>query len=380
MGKKKYDGTTSLRNDGRWMGKLWLDDGTRKSVYGKTKEEVEAKLRKVARDQEKGLPIVSDKRTVGEYLTEWLETVRPRLQPTTHTRYEQLMRLQVTPELGKVKLSKLTPHQVQKLYATWRERGLSATSVKHLHTVLHGALAQAVKWDYLARNPTDLVVKPKMGTREMKTLTREQVDRFLEVAKGDRLEALYLLAVSTGMRQGELLALRWTNVDLERGTLQVRGTMQPTPDGLRISQPKTKASKRRLQLAPLATDALRKHKSEQNGERLKLGPAWADLDLVFPNRVGQPMRAGDLLKRSFHPLLRQAGLPRMRFHEIRHSAASLHLEAGTPVKVVSEMLGHGSIGITLDTYAHVMPSMQDRAAEVANDILSGAGSRSARSG
>jgi len=369
MAKKRHAGTISYRkSDGRWMGKLWLEDGKRKCVYGKTEDEVAAKLAKLAADHRKGLPIVSDKRTVAEFLTEWLETVRPRLQPTTYARYEGLMRVQVIPELGKVKLSRLTPQQVQKLYATCSESGLSPTSVKHVHTVLRGALAQAVKWEYLARNPADLVVKPKMSTREMRPLNQEQVGRLLDAAVGDRLEALYVLAVSVGMREGELLALRWSNVDFERGVLQVRGTMQPTKEGLRIAPPKTKSSKRNIHLPPLALDALKAHRVAQNAERLRLG-TWGDLDLVFPNRFGQPMGAAVLLKGSFHPLLKRAGLPHMRFHELRHTAATLHLEDGQSLKVVSNMLGHGGIAITADLYAHVTTAMQEEAARVGDAIL-----------
>lgn len=364
-----HEGGVTERKDGRWMGRLSLEDGRRKAIYGKSADDVREQLRKLRHQLDQGLPIVSDKRTVEEFLKEWLETVRPRLQPTTYARYEQLIRIQTIPEIGKVKLSKLTAQQAQKLYATWRERGLSATSVKHLHTVLHNALTQAVKWNYVGRNVTDLVDKPKMAPRDMTPLTQEQVGRLLDAAAGDRLEALYVLAVSTGLRQGELLALRWSNIDVERGALQVRGTMQPTPDGLRIAEPKTKSSKRNVQLPQLAVEALRTHKVLQNTERLQLG-AWSNLDLVFPNRLGEPMGAAVLLKGSFHPLLKRAGLPHMRFHELRHTAATLQLEAGTPLKVVSDMLGHGGIAITADLYAHVTTAMQEGAARVGNEILS----------
>ena len=372
--KKQADrDRATKRNDGRWMGRLTLPNGKRKAVYAPTKDAVLKQIRKMENDQDAGLPVVSDKRTVGQYLKEWLEVIRPRLQPTTYARYETFVRRQLIPEIGRVKLSRLTAQQVQKVYALWRERGLSATTVKHMHTVLHNALGQAVRWEYVARNVADLVDKPRPAVREMNTLSRVQVGQFLEAAEGDRLEALYILALSTGLRQGELLALRWPYVDLERGSLQVRGTMQPiTGGGLRISEPKTKASKRRVLLAPLAVDALRRHKTAQNLERLQLGAAWANPDLVFANTAGGPIRAGDLLKRSFHLLLKKAGLPRMRFHELRHSAATLQFEGGTPAKVVQEMLGHSTIAITLDLYGHVTPTMQERAAEVANDILSGA--------
>lgn len=368
----KNEGATSKRADGRWMGRLSLGDGKRKYVYGKTEEEVLDRMHDLKSDLKKGLPIVSDRRTVEDFLAEWLETVAPRLQPTTSARYEVFVRRQIVPEIGKEKLSKLTPQQVQRLYSTWRGRGLSSTSVKHLHTVLHNALSQAVKWGYVGRNVTDLVDKPRAVTREMRTLNRDEVARLLEVAKGDRLWALYVLALSTGMRQGELLALRWSNVDLDGHALQVRGTMQPTKDGLRISVPKTKASKRRVQLAPRAVQALRSHRALQNKERLRLGKAWPKLDLVFTNEMGEPMTNHELLRGSFYPLLRRVGLQQIRFHELRHSAASLQLEAGTPLKVVQEMLGHSTSAITMDLYAHVTPTMQDRAAEVANDILAGA--------
>jgi integrase len=358
------------------MGRLSLGDGKRKYVYGKTEEEVLDRMHDLKSDLKKGLPIVSDKRTVEDFLAEWLETVAPRLQPTTYARYEVFVRRQIVPEIGKEKLSKLTPQQVQRLYSTWRGRGLSSTSVKHLHTVLHNALSQAVKWDYVGRNVTDLVDKPKAATREMHTLNRDEVSRFLEAARGDRLWALYVLALSTGMRQGELLALRWSNVDLDGCAIQVRGTMQPTKDGLRISVPKTKASKRRVQLAPRAVEALRWHRAQQNEERLRLGKPWPKLDLVFPNELGEPMTNHKLLRGSFYPLLQGAGLQQIRFHELRHSAASLQLEAGTPLKVVQEMLGHSTSAITLDLYAHVTPTMQDRAAQVADDILAGVASSS----
>ena len=364
-----HEGGVTERKDGRWMGRLSLEDGRRKAIYGKSPDDVREQLRKLRSQLDQGLPIVSDKRTVGEYLVEWLETVRPRLQPTTYARYEGLIRIQAIPEIGKVKLSRLTPQHVQKLYATWRERGLSATTIKHVHTVLHGALSQAVKWEYLARNPSDLVVKPKMSPRDMTPLTQEQVARLLDAAAGDRLEALYVLAVSTGLREGELLALRWANLDLERGFLQVRGSMQPTPDGLRIAEPKTKSSKRTLQLPALAVDALKAHRALQNEERLRLG-IWSEFDLVFTTRLGNPMSAGNLLQGSFHPLLKRANLPHMRFHELRHPAATLQLEAGTSLKVVSNMLGHAGIGVTADTYAHVTAAMQEGAARVGNEILS----------
>ena len=372
MAKRGNDeGSIAKRTDGRWMGRLALGNGKRQTVYGRTRKEVATRLAEAVKAKQQHLPVMNNRRTVEQFLNKWLATVQPRLQPTTHARYEGLLRLQAIPEIGRYKLARLTAADLQSLYSTWRARGLSATSVRHLHAVLHTALAQAARWDYVSRNVADLVVKPRMSAREMKPLTLEQATSLLQAAVGDRLEALYVLAVSTGLREGELLALRWSNIEWDNGSLQVRGTMQPTKEGLRIAEPKTKSSRRSVQLAPLALEALKRHRAAQNIERLKVGEGWNDLDLVFPNGLGNPMAAGDLLKRSFHPLLRRAGLPHMRFHELRHGAATYQLEAGTPAKVVSEMLGHSTIAITLDLYSHVTPTMQSRAAEVANDVLAG---------
>ena len=281
------------------------------------------------------------------------------------------MRLQAIPEIGRVQLKALSPEHLNRLYATWAERGLSPTTLSHLHTVLHTALAQAVKWNYVPRNVTELVKKPKMAHREMAVLSRDQAQRLLETARGDRNEALYVVALSTGMRQGELLALRWKDVNLDRGTAQVVATLQPTPEGLRISEPKTKSSRRQVQLTPMAIDALRRHRTAQNTERLALGSAWEDNDLVFANAVGKPILASTLIRLSFAPLLKRAGLPRIRFHDLRHTAATLLLEQGVHPKMVSAMLGHSTIAITLDLYSHVTDTMHKDATAAMQNILTG---------
>lgn len=212
-----------------------------------------------------------------------------------------------------------------------------------------------------------------MRHHEMSVLTPEQVHMFLKVAKADRLEALYVLALSTGMRQGELLALRWRDLDLDldNPTLQVRGTLQRTTNGLIIAEPKTARSRRRVALSPTAVAALRAHRLRQLNERLALGSAWEDQDLVFPNTIGKPIEATNLLRASFSPLLAKAGLPRIRFHGLRHTAATLLLSRGVHPKVVAEMLGHATISITLDTYSHVLPDMQREAARAMEAVLGG---------
>jgi len=213
-----------------------------------------------------------------------------------------------------------------------------------------------------------MVDPPRMRRLEKKTLSPEQARVFLSAVAGDRFEALYVLAVTTGMRQGELFALKWSDVDVESATLQVRGTLQRTVTGLVISEPKTAHSRRSIAHSALAVDALRPHRVRQAEERLALGSAWEDCGLVFCNTIGKPRDAISFLRREYWPMLTRVGLPRMRFYDLRHTAATLLLRQGIHPKVVAEMLGHSTISITLDMYSHVMPDLQ-REASAAMDRL-----------
>jgi integrase len=242
--------------------------------------------------------------------------------------------------------------------------------VNHLHALIHKALSNAVRWGALNRNVADLVDPPRPSRFEIATLTGEQARAFLDAAAVSRLEALFVLAVTTGMRQGELLGLRWRDVDLETCTLQIRGSMQATPDGLRIMEPKTAGSRRQVALSKQPIDALRRHRVAQAEERLRIGAAWENSELVFATEAGRPITASGL-RRVFEPLLKRADLPRMRFHDLRHTSATLLLGRGVHPKVVSEMLGHTRISTTLDLYSHVSMTMQQQAAEAFDAILSG---------
>jgi integrase len=256
------------------------------------------------------------------------------------------------------------------LYAKRLEAGTSPRTVAHLHRVLHRAFGQAARWDLLNRNPVERVDPPRVARAPMRTLTTEEARRLLETVRGARLEALYVLALSTGARQGELLGLRWADVDLDRGAILIRGSLRRTTDGFSIGE--TKSSKvRRVELTTAALDALHGHRIFQHAERLRLGAIWENQDLVFTNEVGRPIEAGNLLRRSFWPLLTRAECPRVRFHELRHTCATLLLERGVPVKMVSEMLGHASVGITLDLYAHVTETMQHQAVAAMEAALGG---------
>ena len=372
MGKRgNGEGGITHLSDGRWQARITLEGGRRKAFYGATRTEAAAKLTAALRDRDKGLPIVAEKQTVENYLVNWLVSVKPAIRPRTWQRYGELLTLHVVPTLGKTTLARLTAQQVQALYGYKLGEELSGTTVHHLHAVLHRALAQAERLGLVARNVCDLVEAPRMAEREMQVLAREQVRHLLDMANDDRLAALYVLAVSTGMRQGELLALRWRDVDFATGSIQVRATLQRTREyGLTLAPPKTKQSRRRIKLGTVALEALRTHRTRQVEERLKSGPAWdSTLDLVFANEIGRPIEPQNLVRRAFYPLLQRAALPRIRFHDLRHTAATLLLSSGINPKIVSEMLGHASITITLGIYSHVLPEMQAQAAAAMDAAL-----------
>ena len=214
------------------------------------------------------------------------------------------------------------------------------------------------------------MTRPKPRHEEMKVLTPEQAIKLIEAARGERLEALFVLAVTTGMRQGELLGLRWSAVDLEKGTVQVQVGLQRTKEGYELVPPKTKKSRRLVMLTEPAKEALKRHRTNQTAERLLAGDHWKnDLDLVFTNQTGGPLDSTYLLRRCFRPLLKKAGLPEVRFHDLRHTAATLLMSLGVHQKVVSEMLGHSTVLITQDLYSHVTPAMQQQAVSELNTLL-----------
>jgi integrase len=363
------EGSIHQRKDGRWCASIGVGRGKRKHFLSRSRAEVSRKLTAAMKGRDDGLPAITERQTVGQFLTSWLEAVRPSIRERTWVRYEQYVRLHAAPALGKVPLTRLTPQHLQRLYSDRLKAGLSATSVHHLHAMLHSALDQAVRWALIARNIADLVDPPRNAHFEMTTLSPEGARRFLDTLAGNRLEALYVLALTTGMRQGELLGLRWRDVDFDHGTLQVRGSLQRLGGKLTVSATKTEHSQRRVSLTSSAVAALRRHRVLQKEERLRLGAAWQGEELVFTNEIGRPIGASSLLRLSFLPLLSRAGLPRMRFHDLRHSAATLLLGQGVHPKIVAEMLGHSKIGTTLDLYSHVTPTMQREATLAMEAIL-----------
>jgi len=264
-----------------------------------------------------------------------------------------------------VRLKALTPVHVQGLYREMQERGLSARTVEYTHAVLHRALKQAVRWSMVPRNVCDAVDVPQVRREEMHPLTPEQARRFLDAARGERLEALYVVAVHAGLRPGELLALGWEDVDLDRGVLHVHRALS---DG-EFTTPKTKRSRRRIDLSAGSIAALKKHRMRQLEERIARAGLWQDHGLVFPSSVGTPLSHRNVV-RSFKAVLRRAGLPAaIRLYDRRHTCATLLLCRNVHPKYVQELLGHASIAQTLDTYSHVLPGMNGGIGDAIDEVL-----------
>jgi integrase len=368
------EGSITRRKDGLYMARYTVQTATgakRITLYGKTRREVDEKLTKAKADRDGGLVFDADNLKLGEYLARWLaDSVRDTVRPTTFERYEQLVRLHIRPELGKVKLKNLTSAHVRGLYREKLDAGLSPRTVQYVHVTLHKVLKQAIADGLIPRNATEAVKPPQVRREEMRPLTAEQARILFDAAKGDRLEALYVLAVTTGLRQGELLGLKWDDVNFKVGTLQVRRTLTTAKGGPVLSAPKTKGSRRTVRFSQTALEALRSHLERQLEEIDRAGDLWRENGLIFASESGSPLSRQHVTARRFKPLLKQAGLPEIRFHDLRHTCATLLLSKNVNPKVVSELLGHASIAITLDTYSHVLPTMQESAAKAMEDALS----------
>ena len=357
------EGSIYKRGDGRWAAAISLGGGRRRAFYGRTRGAVQEKLKAARRTIDDGLPLSSDRQTFAKFANRWLDDVaRVTVKAKTFLFYESILRLHIMPAIGTRPLSRVAPQDLQALYTRKLEQGLSPQTVGHIHRVTHRVLQDAVRWGLVARNVCDAVKPPRAPRREMSALTPEEARKLLASAAGDPLEALYALALTTGMRQGEILSLKWSDFDADTGRLTVQRTvLYISGQGSIEGEPKSDRGRRNILLTPLAVAALRAHRALQAEERIR-AVAWEDNDLIFCNAVGRHIRASNLLRRSFRPLLARAGLPAIRFHDLRHTAATLLLLQGVHVKVVSEMLGHSSVSLTLDVYSHVLPSMQSDAA------------------
>lgn len=371
----KGEGGIRKRPDGRWEGTLQLGwrDGKRqrKFVYGKTRQEVQVKLGKARRQLEDTGTVGDDRQTVETFLNRWLtDAAEPTVAPSTYQSYEEIVRLHISPELGRTRLTALQTKDVQQLLNKKRKGGLSPRRVQLIHATLRRALNIAVEWGELPRNPAVFAKPPRVPDRETPAFSKEEATAFMEAIRDDRLEALYVLVLALGLRRGEALALRWDDVDLEAGELKIRHTLQRREGGLVRTKLKTRRSRRTLSIPAFALETLRAHHKRQLEKKLALGAEWQGTGFVFTTEHGGPLDGSNMYRR-FQGILKRVGLRKRPFHALRHSAATLMLARGIPLRVIQEILGHSQISLTANLYTGVMPALKKEAAAEMDDLLGG---------
>ncbi len=345
------------------------------SIRG-TRRDAERELARLLHEIHTGAYVEPSRMKLSDYLDRWLEDyARPNVSGKTFERYEEIVRLHLKPALGHHELSKLQPIHLARYYAqalasgrVKGKGGLSARSVLHHHRVLHAALQQAVKWLLLPRNPAEAVDPPRPEHREMRALDEAATAELLRAASSSRLYLPVLLAVTTGLRRGEILGLRWQDIVFENSTLAVRQSLEQTRAGLAFKQPKTSKGRRVVALPTITLEALNRERARQAEVKLALGGAYQDHDLVCARDDGLPWPP-DTFSSAFVGLVRRAGISVVRFHDLRHTHATQLLRQGVHPKIVSERLGHATVGITLDVYSHVLPGMQAEAASKTDAAL-----------
>lgn len=392
MAKKRgnHEGTISQRKDGRWEARVTVGyiggKLKRKCLYGKTRKEVQEKMTEVLRSVQKGLPVVNDKILLGAFLDDWLESVvKPNKRPKTYASYAQIVKNHIKPELGNRALTRLTAKDVQQFLNSKAQskrmssakdekvaalaKPISLRSVQYMREVLRNALNQAVKWDMVPRNVAELATGPQVKRNEVTSLTPEQAAKLIEAAKGHRFEAMFSVVLAIGLRLGEACGQRWNDIDMEKGELRVNNQLQRVGNEWLLTAPKTRSGARTVVLPKFAIEALRAHRIKQTTvDRVAAGDKWQETGFVFTTPVGLPLD-DSVVRKELRNLLKKAELPPMRFHDLRHTCASLLLAQKVPPRVVMEILGHSQISLTMNTYSHVIPSLEREAADLMDGIL-----------
>jgi integrase len=343
----------------------------RKHVFGKTRAEVVAKMKPLLKARDEQRPVPDQRLKTGAFLRTWLEDVaKPTIRASTYESYRDIVELHLLPGLGRIPLAKLSPADVQAFLTAKQGSGLSPRRIQMLHAVLRRALRIAEEWELVSRNVARLVRPPRVPKHEISPLDPEQAHQLIEAAADDRLRALWITALGTGCRQGELLGLRWEDVELDVRRLRVRHTLARVEGKLTLLEPKTARSRRTIILPTVVVDALTGHRTRQKMERLVAGSRWVDTGHVFATTIGTPIEAA-VVTRAFQRALKQAGLPHSRFHDLRHAAATFLLAQGFTLEDVKNLLGHSSIVLTSNTYGHVLEQRQQQVAQGMDAVLGG---------
>lgn len=367
MGRRSNgEGSIYQRKDGRWVAAVVLPEGRRRAYYGRTRQEAHTKLLKAQRSLLEGLPLPLERVTTGQWLEAWLkQRAAPKVRPRTFGQYQEIVRLHIIPALGRIRLVQLRPQEVERMMAHGIAAGQSPRSVNHWRAVLRTALNAGMREGVVSRNVASLADPQPMPAYSVEPLTVPLARRLLVAFQGDRLEALFTVGLALGLRRSEALGLVWEHVDLEGGTLSVQRTLQRVNGGFRFMEPKNERSRRTIRLPGPIVRVLREHRARQCQERLLAGAAWRGGqwgNLVFSDEVGEPLH-GSLVTRRFQRLLALSGLPPMRYHDLRHGAASLMAALGVPVRVAMDILGHAQISTTMNIYAHIPDEVQGEAVD-----------------
>jgi len=365
----KNEGSISKRENGTYRAQVSIDKGKRVSATFKTKTEAQKWIRDQSLKLERGFDFQGSKITMGEYLPQWLENSKATLRDKTALNYGRTIKRHIIPSLGKVPLKDLTLAVIEKFYNKLNDTGVGPRTVRICHNIVHKSLEKALRYGLVTYNASQGASLPRYTHPEMQILDTAQVSQFLIAAHESPYKALYYLAVTTGMRQGELFGLKWSDLKWSESVIQIQRQSQRVDGmGYQFVEPKTKAGKRTVMLGESTLQVLREHHEILEWQKAFAGNEWQENDLILPNSVGTPGDPSNLRK-DFNNVLDRVGLPRIRFHDLRHTAASLLLNHNVPLIVVSRMLGHSKVSITLDIYGHLIHEMQDQAANTMEKLV-----------
>lgn len=376
MTKRNAQGAGSIRErkDGLWEARYTVGRNpatgkqVRRSVYGKTQQEVRKKLTAITSDLDNGVFTEPSKLTFGNWLKIWLDEYCVSIKPRTKSLYENCIEYRIKPFLGSVKLQKLKPAMIQKFYNDAlngkqdNKKAISPKTVKNLHGIVHKALQQAVEIGYIKLNPAAVCVLPKVQKAKINPMDEQQTKLFIKAIANEPLRRLFLVALFTGMREGEVIGLTWDNVDLKNGTIYITQQLQRHDGEYKLMPPKNSKS-RLIVPAPYIMDILKEEQTAQKENRLKAGPLWENKNgFVFTNAIGGHY-SQQYVHKKFKNVVQSIEMPSLRFHDLRHTYAVAAIRAGDDIKTVSENLGHASVAFTLDIYGHVTDEMRQSSAE-----------------